>query len=159
MRFSFLLAALVCPDDRLRRAAEGACSARIGCETAEPDRDGWAMSENYLVAHWRGELGLLKSLFANGVAGYFLLILLGLIFQTATGPTPLLFYGFLGCFLLWASWAYVGIFRCGKRYALDRTKSLSRRISGVAVATGSLIVGSLFFAVTANDMYRLGVFQ
>ena len=117
------------------------------------------MSENYLVAHWRGELGLLKSIFANGVAGYFLLILLGLIFQTAAGPTPLLFYGFLGCFLLWASWAYVGIFRCGKRYALDRTKSLSRRISGVAVALGSLIVGSLFFAVTANDIYRLGVFQ
>jgi len=47
--------------------------------------------------------------------------------------------------------------RCGKRYALDRTKSLARRISGVAVATGSLIAGSLFFAVTANDMYRLGV--
>ena len=99
---------------------------------------------NFIVAHWRGQLGLLRSCFINGVVGYLLLVVASGILGRAYSEGPALvngalLYGGLIAFILWSIWALVGIFRCGARNAFDRTNGIARRIGGVAAIAGALL--------------------
>jgi hypothetical protein len=79
----------------------------------------------YILAHWRGELGLLRSWLVNGVAVYLVLILggagLGMLLKSVVGASrfdmlagsPVAVFGVLAVFVLWLLWAVVGILRCG----------------------------------------------
>jgi hypothetical protein len=53
--------------------------------------------------------------------------------------------------VLWAIWAGVEIFRCGARNAFDSTNPKARRIGGVAVMAGVIVVA----AFMAQDVYYL----
>jgi hypothetical protein len=108
---------------------------------------------NYIVAHWRGRLGLVRSSLLNGVAIYWLLILLIFIITSTIGgaDSPLFVYTGAGVFLLWGIWAGVGIFRCGARNAFDKTNSTGRRIGGVVAVAGAVLVASFM----AKDLYHL----
>jgi hypothetical protein len=113
-----------------------------------------AMMWNYIVAHWGGRLGLLRSCLLNGVAVYCLLVFLSMVIVgSVTGLSPILAYGVGGLFVIWGIWAGVDIFRCGGRNAFDSTSSTARRIGGVAA-----IVGVVLFAFfMAKDTYYLFV--
>jgi mannose/fructose/N-acetylgalactosamine-specific phosphotransferase system component IID len=91
---------------------------------------------NYIVAHWRGRLGLLRSSLLNGVVVYCLLVFI----IVSSGKA--FFYTGATVFLLWWIWASVGIFRCGGRYTFDRANTTVRRIEGVAAIAGVVIVGA-----------------
>lgn len=117
----------------------------------------------YILAHWRGELGLLRSCFVNGVAVYLVLILggagLGMLLKSVVGAsrfdmlagTPVTVFGVLAVFVLWLLWAVVGILRCGTRNAIDRSNTTARRIGGTAAVAATLFLAFL----TAKDVYHL----
>jgi hypothetical protein len=106
---------------------------------------------NYIVAHWRGRLGLLKSCLLNGVGVYCLLVLVSMIIGGRVAQSWTLAYAVLGVFVLWGIWAGVGIFRCGARNAFDSTNTKIRRIGGVAAIAGVVLVASFM----AKDVYYL----
>ena len=113
---------------------------------------------NYIVAHWNGRLGLLRSCLLNGVAVYLLLLLVlwAIATSAAVGSSPVspvFAYAVAGVFLIWGIWAGVGIFRCGGRNAFNSTSSTARRIGGVAAIAGVV----LFAFFMAKDTYYLFV--
>jgi hypothetical protein len=109
---------------------------------------------NYIIAHWRGRLGLLQSLLLNGVVGYFVIIaLLWGISATPAGSSRISVYAWAVVLVLWSIWALVGIFRCGGRNAFGDPSSKVRRVGGVVAIVGAVLVG--FF--TAKDIYFLFV--
>jgi hypothetical protein len=87
---------------------------------------------DYIVAHWNGRLGLLRSCLLNGVAVYLLLLLVSWAIATsaAVGSSLVFAYAVAGVFLIWGIWAGVGIFRCGGRNAFTNTSSTARRGGG-----------------------------
>jgi len=107
-----------------------------------------AMMWTYIVAHWRGRLGLLRSALLNGVAAYFLLVATVLMVSRVSN-SQILAYGMAGVFVLWIIWAGVGILRCGTSNAFDNTKPMARRIGGLAAIAGVVVVA--FFM--ARDVY------
>jgi hypothetical protein len=114
-----------------------------------------AMMWNYIVAHWSGRLGLLRSCLLNGAAVYCLLLLVSWAIATsaAVGSSPMFVYAVAGVFVLWGIWAGVGIFRCGGRNAFDSTNTTIRRIGGVAAIAGVVLVAWFM----AKDVYYLFV--
>jgi hypothetical protein len=117
---------------------------------------------NYIVAHWRGQFGLLRSCFVNGVGGYLLLVVASGILGGAVAEGPALshrvlqalsLYGGLLAFIVWSIWALVGIFRCGARNAFDRTNATARRVGGAAA-----IAGALLAALTMLDLLVAALF-
>jgi hypothetical protein len=118
---------------------------------------------HYIVAHWRGRLGLLRSCFVNGIAVYLALLLggagLGMFLKSVIGASrfdmlvgsPVAVFGVLAVFAVWLLWAGVGIFRCGTRNAIDRSNTMTRRMGGVVAVATALFVAFL----TAKDMYYL----
>src|SRR5436305_13487851 len=113
----------------------------------------------YVLAHWCGEHGLLRSCLLNGgilffvsaigwaLLGCLLLIPVFAIVHFAFGvrtetctwiATYILCYTSLAGGLLWAIWASVGIFRCGVRNAFDKTNTKARRIGGVVAIAWAL---------------------
>jgi hypothetical protein len=117
----------------------------------------------YIVAHWRGRLGLLKSCFVNGIAVYLVLLLggagLGMLLKSVVGASRfdilaesrVAVFGVFAVFALWLVWAGVGIFRCGTRNAIDRSNTTVRRIGGAAAVAAALFAAFL----TAKDVYYL----
>jgi hypothetical protein len=120
----------------------------------------------YIVAHWRGELGIVQSSPLNGVALFLVLALMGVFIVPATiigllGSASALWtivFGLLGFFVLCMGWSIVGIFRCGLRYSFDEGNGLAHRIFGSAVAVAALVV-SVFLvsgiAAMVNDFNNL----
>jgi hypothetical protein len=112
------------------------------------------MMWNYIIAHWRGRLGLLQSVLLNGVAGYFLIIaLLWAISATPARSSQISVYAWAVVLVLWSIWALVGIFRCGGRNAFGDLSSKARRVAGMVAIVGAVLVG--FF--TAKDIYHMFV--
>jgi hypothetical protein len=110
--------------------------------------------QKYMLAHWRGELGLLQSCLLNGVAVYcLLLVLVFVIIKSGGADSQILVYAGAGVFLLWGIWAVVGIFRCGARNAFDRANTKIRRIGGAAAIAGVVVVAWFM----AKDVYHLFV--
>jgi hypothetical protein len=109
-----------------------------------------AMIWNYIVAHWRGRLGLLRSALLNGVIAYFILVAIALTVGRVS-DSQILIYGVKGVFVLWAIWAGVGILRCGARNAFDTANTKARRIGGVAAIVGVVLVASFM----GRDVYHL----
>jgi hypothetical protein len=103
---------------------------------------------NYIIGHWRGRLGLIKSSLINGIGGFSLLCIVSLIVDHGFGFIP---YTMIGLFLVWSIWACVGIFRCGARYAADNSKSIIVR--GTGIISMSVIVVIAWFL--AKDFYHL----
>ena len=99
--------------------------------------------------------GLLRSCLLNGVAVYFLLLLVSWAIATSTAveSSPMFAYAVGGVFVLWGIWAGVGIFRCGGRNAFDSTNTTIGRLGGVAVIAGVVFVAWFM----AKDMYYLFV--
>jgi hypothetical protein len=83
----------------------------------------------YIVAHWRGHLGLLQSAQLNGLVIYFVLIFVSSI-PIASVQSYLFRYALLGVFLLWGIWAGVGILRCGARNAIDKANTKGGELAG-----------------------------
>jgi hypothetical protein len=122
---------------------------------------------NYIVDHWRGRFGLLRSSLLNGVAIYLVLTLggagVGMLLKSVVGASrfdmlagsPVAVFGVLAVFILWLLWAVVGVFRCGVRNAFDTANTKARRIGGVAAIAGVVLVVSL----TAKDVYHLFLFS
>ena len=115
--------------------------------------------QKYILAHWRGELGLVKSSLLNGVAVYLALLLagaaLGLLAQYVFGDPVAAFFKspvFIGAvmivLLIFMLWALVGAFRCGVRNLLDCTNKVTSRIGGAAVMIGVVLVA----VFVANDL-------
>ena len=100
-------------------------------------------SPSYLLEHWRGEHGLLRSCLFNGLILNFLILggeigILALYVVMSGGQLqqPQEYYHSVG--LTWEAvwvcvgiWACVGIFRCGVRHARDRTNTNIHRVKGV----------------------------
>jgi hypothetical protein len=116
----------------------------------------------YILAHWRGELGLWKSSLVNGVLFYFVLLLASFlaimaartIFGDSTrhvAESPVVVYGLVAMFVIGLVWSLVGAFRCGVRNATNKRNRTASRVGGVAVIIGVLAVA--FFV--ARDVMRL----
>lgn len=104
----------------------------------------------YVLSHWRGEQGLVKSVLLNGVAFYLIFALpLGSVGSMINGKA-VIFAG-VAAFAMWLVWASVGVLRCGTRYLCDRTKGASSRIGGAAAIFGVLAVAWF----TAKDLIHL----
>jgi hypothetical protein len=96
----------------------------------------------YIVAHWRGKLGLARSTSLNGVALYLALILggvgVGALLRRTLGETraneisnnPIAVYAVLAIYLILIGWASIGIVRCGVGFAMSKNAPLSRRVLG-----------------------------
>jgi hypothetical protein len=84
----------------------------------------------YILAHWRGEQGLLRSTLLNSVIIYFVLVLGLVVMGKVTNNQISVFTGLAVC-LLFLIWAFVGMLRCGTRYAFDKamTKTSSPHYS------------------------------
>jgi hypothetical protein len=117
---------------------------------------------NFIVAHWRGELGLLRSCFVNGVVGYLLLVVASGILGRAVADGPALvnralqaisLYGGLIAFIVWSIWALVGIFRCGARNTFDRTNAIAIRVGGVAAIAGALLAGLTILGLSIAALF------
>jgi hypothetical protein len=106
---------------------------------------------NYIVMHWRGQQGLLRSVLLNGVLTYLVMVALLVSLGTAFKPSGGIFVG-LGLFLIWEVWAAVGIFHCAMRYAFDRDRGTVERVGGLISILGVAAV-AYFSSV---DMWRLG---
>lgn len=116
----------------------------------------------YIIAHWRGELGLARSFILNGIVLYLLLVVgggaVGLFiehlsprtFGILNGSQPVVF-ALLAAFMACMVWACVGILRCGVRYVFDRSKLPAYRLGGMIAVVGVLLVA--YF--TAEDLYNL----
>ena len=65
----------------------------------------------YIVAHWRGELSLLKSTVLNGLLLYALLVST-LVSGSELFRSPAYVYIGATVFMAWNVWAIVGIYRC-----------------------------------------------
>jgi hypothetical protein len=106
----------------------------------------------YILAHWRGHLGLARSSLLNGLTIYLLLVVgLVVLGSIAQVQSQIITFGLLVIFLIWAIWAGVGIVRCGIRYAFNRGNSTSYRLAGIAAIIGVAIVAAL----NANDVLRI----
>jgi hypothetical protein len=108
----------------------------------------------YILAHWRGQLGLLRSYLLNGVAIFVVLLLVSaaaLEFLPRSGPEQIFIYAWLVLFTVWAVWACVGIFRCGVRYTFARQNGIVRRLGGL-IAMATVIVYVWF---VSQDLYHL----
>ena len=108
---------------------------------------------DYLVAHWRGQLALLRSCFPNGVAVYALLVAVSMVLSIAAASSQAAVHVFFVIFVLWVIWAGVGIIRCGARNARDRTNTIVRRIGGLVAVIGALVTAWMM----ATDVYHLAV--
>jgi len=117
---------------------------------------------NYIVAHWRGQLGLLKSCFVNGIAGYLLLVVATAILSRAAVEEPALSYGVLRAaslyggllaFIVWSIWALVGIFRCGARNAFDSTNTTAKRVGGAAAIAGALLAALTMLGLLITALF------
>src|SRR5262245_32784178 len=109
---------------------------------------------NYLAAHWQGRLGLTKSFFVNGVLIFVLFYAMAIAaasgLPATLGNSRLTIFTWLGVLLVWATWACVGAFRCGLRYALDQNGKV-QRVGGVLVIAGVVV----FAWFTGHDLYYL----
>jgi len=107
--------------------------------------------KNYIISHWRGEQGLLRSCLLNGVVLFILFgIALGILSAVLTlpviwishthaaspNPNNNMAFGiviftvpFTAIYMVWAC---VGIFRCGLRNVKDRATTTGKRIGGAA---------------------------
>jgi hypothetical protein len=117
----------------------------------------------YILAHWRGEQSLLRSCLVNGVAvGFGVVVLVGLAgvglwyavahycavsdarFCTA-GWSRFYFMAYIKdpfttlTPLIWAVWACVGIFRCGRRVGFKEQNTRARKIGGVTATAGAVL--------------------
>jgi len=107
--------------------------------------------KNYIISHWRGEQGLLRSCFLNGFVFFILFdIALGVLGAVITVPMFLIFHGqsashnlsndivfgfevvSLPSTFIYMVWSCVGIFRCGLRNLKDRANAIGMRIGGGA---------------------------
>jgi hypothetical protein len=109
---------------------------------------------SYILTHWRGEQGLLRSTMLNGVLAYLVMITVLVSLGTAINLSGGIYVG-LGAFVIWEVWAAVGIFRCGIRNVLERNRGVIPRIGGVLAILG--VVAVVFY--TADDMKHLGLFR
>jgi hypothetical protein len=106
----------------------------------------------YILAHWRGEHGFLRSCLWNGLVLNILIFGEGVGFYTIVytlmkmidrAPmdyrTVCLIWA-----ILWASvgtWACVGIFRYGIKQIFDRTNTNVQRITGTIAIAWTFIIG------------------
>ena len=100
------------------------------------------MMWDYIKAHWQGRLGLLRSCLLNGLAGYLLVLTVGLI-PAWFGFVDMGLLVYAGLIVLWWIWAGVGIVRCGGRYAFNKENTLVRRFGGVAAILGGGLISWL----------------
>jgi hypothetical protein len=108
---------------------------------------------NYIVAHWQGRLGLLRSFLLNGVMILVLLFIAAAALSFGASDSQIVICAWAGMFVVWAIWACVGVFRCGARNVFDRTNGKARRI-GALIAMLSVVVFAWF---TGKDVYYLFV--
>src|SRR5689334_12923459 len=99
------------------------------------------VASRYVVANWRGELGLAATCLVNGVIGYFL----------AVAAVTVLGAPLLVLFIAWFIWAGVGVFRTGTKAAFTPGNAPIRRIAGALALTGLLVVA----AISARDVWAL----
>jgi hypothetical protein len=117
------------------------------------------IDQKYLVAHWQGRHGLLRSTLINGVISYVILIIalvtFGQIWQGPTDDHPVApVIGMMGVLLLWTVWVFVGIVRSALN-ALGQGKPVFLKIGGAVVLIGVVTV----MAFTVHDLNRLGLFH
>jgi hypothetical protein len=96
---------------------------------------------SYFKRHWRGELSLSHSFWANGVAiGFGCMVLV-----TALGEERLLMMWWLGLFLIAdfivIVWLTVGIWRAAGKYTGPRTWKVLARIAAVAAGLVGVLHG------------------
>ena len=111
----------------------------------------------YVVAHWKGELGLARSFLLNFVAGYVVLVALLLLtaqrFQSDVGTNALahvhLVVGMI-VFVAWFVWALVGVSRSALKILRDKQQQPIRK--GFAVL--ALVIVAAVIVLTANDLRR-----
>ena len=102
------------------------------------------MVRKYLLAHWRGEHGLLRSSLLNGALIYIIIFVALASLGQIMNNSSFTFTG-VAIFLLWSVWASVGIFRCGIRNIFDLGRKTSSRIGG-AVAIISVMIFVIFWS-------------
>lgn len=110
---------------------------------------------NYVVTHWQGKLGLVKSFFQNGLTALilFFAVAVALIIGGLPDSQPVNDI-WLVLMLVWATWACVGAFRYRLYYALERVHGKVRRVGGVLV----MVIVVVFAWFTAQDLYHLFIY-
>jgi hypothetical protein len=109
--------------------------------------------KRYVVAHWRGELSLVRSFLVNGLLVLVVLMFalpgLGLVFTSQT-----FVHVGLGTFIVWEIWVAVGIFRCALRTFRGPRSTLVRAWAhrGVAVVAVALSAGAVYFTIADIQM-------
>jgi hypothetical protein len=127
---------------------------------------------NYILAHWRGEQGLLKSCLLNGFifpsVAVIAVVYAGLVAEAeyfawrfvshrelVANPTKAGAYGATACFLTSLPvclWAVVGVFRCGLRNVRNSANTTNRRIGGaIALLFGLWLTASI--SVSAASVF------
>ena len=125
----------------------------------------------YIVTHWRGEQGLLRSCLLNGVALYFALspvlamlsgigaylaFNLGFLYGSLNDmENSIKFYAFFfwsPIALLVNIWACVGMVRCGLRNESDRTNNAGQRIGGVIAVLFGIATITHFVFTCMHDL-------
>jgi hypothetical protein len=105
------------------------------------------LMRSWVVAHWRGQLSLFRSLILNGVVGGLVIVLslppLGAAIRFLALPSP----GYLisavvvlAAVSLYAVWAVVGILRCSLRVFRSPTSSRVEKLVGAGLLIGVLAV-------------------
>lgn len=111
--------------------------------------------KRYIISHWRGEFGILKSFLLNGIAMYFGIIVIFsfvyAVFIPLLHNNKLSINVIISLFLIFITWSLVGITRSGIKHATKSGNSAILRISGVA----SILFSLLIIFLTLKDVMIL----
>jgi hypothetical protein len=110
--------------------------------------------KRYIVAHWRGELSLVKSFLVNGVLAF---VMLGMALPGLTlfGTSNIIAYIGLSVVLIWETWAVVGIVRCAFRTFREPRSTLGPFWARRGFAVLAVLVSAAFVYGTIGDIRML----
>ena len=110
--------------------------------------------KNYFLAHWRGELSLVKSFLVNGLLAY---IVLGMAFPGLGLLIRSQFNVYIGFFvlMLWEVWAVVGIVRSAFRTFREPRSTLGAFWARRGIAVVAVLLSAAFVYGTVADIRML----
>lgn len=110
--------------------------------------------KGYVVAHWRGELSLVKSFLVNGVLAYVVLALAipGLALVAASKAVA---YVLVPVWPIWEIWAVVGIVRCALRTFREPRSTLGPFLTRRGFAVLAVLLSAAFVYGTIADIRML----
>lgn len=110
--------------------------------------------KNYFLAHWRGELSLVKSFLVNGVLAF---IVLGMAFPALGLLIRSQIFVYIGLFvlMLWEVWAVVGIVRSAFRTLREPRSTLGPFWARRGFAVIAVLLSAAFVYGTIADIRML----